>query len=112
MAFLLAAIAAASTLRIRNPGDFTSEKTKAPEFRPGAFADPRNSRLFQRAADRGELRVQAGAEAVDHSDDRERDAGSDQAVFDGGGARLVLHETRNQVLHKTNSMYTWLVELG
>src|SRR5262249_49373322 len=22
------------------------------------------------------------------------------------------HETRNQVLHKLNSMYTWLVELG
>src|SRR5690242_12330838 len=73
---------------------------------------PADDNLLQRSVDRGELRVQVGTEAVDDRDDRERDARGNQAVLDGGGARLVLHETRNQVLHKLNSMYTWLVELG
>ena len=68
--------------------------------------------LLERSADRAELGVQLAAEAVDHSDDRERDAGGDQAVFDGGGAGFILHETRNQILHQLNSVYTWLVELG
>jgi hypothetical protein len=36
----------------------------------------RNSRLFQRIVDRVELVLQVGAEAVDHSDDRERNAAS------------------------------------
>jgi hypothetical protein len=35
-----------------------------------------------------------------------------QAVFDGGGAGFILHETRNQILHQLNSVHTWLVELG
>src|SRR2546430_8860239 len=33
------------------------------------------------------------------SDDGDGDAGGDEAIFDGGGARLVLHETRNEGLH-------------
>src|SRR5262249_12857951 len=84
--------------------------TKAPDC-PGPSM-PTDQNLLQRSVDRRELRVQVGAEAVDDRDDRERDARSNQAVLDGGGARLVLHETRNQVLHKLNSMYTSLVELG
>jgi len=44
-------------------------------------------RLFQRGADRGELEL--GAEPVHDRNDRQRDAGGDQAVFDGGCAGLV-----------------------
>jgi len=38
-------------------------------------------------------------------------AGGNQAVFDGGGAGLVLREPSNKLLHQVNSMYTWLIEL-
>ena len=86
-------------------------KQQRPRICPGPSM-PADQDLLQRSVDRGELRVQVGAEAIDDRDDRERDARSNQAVLDGGGAQLVLHETRNQVLHKLNSMYTWLVELG
>src|ERR1044072_702595 len=81
-------------------------KQQRPRKLPGPLV-PVGDNLLQRSVDRGELRVQVGAEAIDDRDDRERDPRSNQAVFDGGGARLVLHETRNQVLHKLNSMYTW-----
>jgi hypothetical protein len=40
----------------------------------------RNSRLLQRVVDRGELGVQVGTKAVDDGDDRERNAGRNQAV--------------------------------
>ena len=59
--------------------------------------------LFQRGADRGELRGEGGAHAVDRGDDRNSDAGGDQAVLDGGGAGLILDETRNEILHRQNS---------
>jgi hypothetical protein len=45
--------------------------------------------LFQRAIDVGELGVQIGAEAIDHSNDRKRNPGGDQPIFDGSGAGLV-----------------------
>src|SRR4051812_48929851 len=80
-------------------GTVIIETAKAPGL-PGPLTPSRNSRLFQRVVDRGELGVQVGTEAVHDSDDRERNAGCNQAVFDRGGAGLVLHETRNQVLHR------------
>src|SRR6267154_3977613 len=93
----LAVTEAAAGLRMFTPSP-SAQTTKASVIpRPLPLAC--SSRSFQRAVDRGELGVQVGAEAVDHSDDRERNAGGNQAVFDRGGAGLVLHETRNQVLH-------------
>ena len=77
-----------------------AQTTKAPGISPRPLPLARNSRLFQRAVDRGELAVQVAAEAVDHSDNRKRNAGGNQAVFDGGGTGLVLHKTRNQILHE------------
>src|SRR3954451_9335801 len=79
---------------------------------PGPLVPGRRSRLFQRAVDRRELGVQGAAEGVDDGDDGERDAGRDQSVFDGGGAGLILHETRNKVLHRGLHVYTWLRTQG
>src|SRR5215211_5870692 len=45
-------------------------KHKRPRDYRGLLIATRNNRLFQRGVDRGELGVQVGAEAVDHSDDR------------------------------------------
>ena len=98
---LLCLSCATGTCRVRKKG---------PGGPPGLL--PRSvGGLLQRRADRAELGVQRGAEVVDDGDDGQRDAGGDPAVFDGGGAGLILHETRNQILLKLNSMYTWLLEL-
>jgi len=45
--------------------------------------------LLERGVDRGELRIQVAAEAVDRSNNRDRNARSDQSVFNRGSARLV-----------------------
>src|ERR1700716_1217706 len=78
---------------------------------PGPLMPACNSRLFQRGVDVAELAFQGGTEAVDHSDNRERNAGCNQAVFDGGGAGLILPETRNQVLHQVTPCVHVAVEL-
>jgi hypothetical protein len=84
---------------------------KKASVRPRPFVNDRNRRLLQRGVDRVELGVQVAAEAVDDSDNRKRNAGRDEAVFDRGGAGLVFHETRNQILHRILHVNTWLVEL-
>src|SRR5947209_19964529 len=56
-------------------------------------------RLLERRVDLRELGVQGAAEGLDDGDDRKRNAGRDKAVFDGGGAGLILYETRNQIPH-------------
>ncbi len=58
-----------------------------------------NDALLQRVVDRGELVVQVAAEAVDHSDDRERNAGCDQTVFDGGGGGFIVQEVSKKFGH-------------
>jgi hypothetical protein len=55
--------------------------------------------LLQRIVDVRELGVQVGTEAVDHSDYRNRNAGGNQAVFDGGGSGFVIQETRTKLGH-------------
>src|ERR1041385_1738845 len=97
--------------RQRGPVDSCGRTTKAPGS-PGPLMLGRCGRLFQRAVDRRELGVQGAAEAVHDRDDGERDAGGDQSVFDGGGAGLILHETRNKVLHRWLHVYTWLRTSG
>src|SRR5215813_12720139 len=88
-----------ATLTLR---DALNLKRKAPGT-PGAFCKLRSQhfRLLERGVDRGELGVQVGAEAIDDRDDRQRNAGGNEAVFDRGGAGLVLHETGKQVLHNS-----------
>ena len=66
---------------------------KAPA-KAGAFLiAARTCALVQLAGDVGERRVELGAEALHDRDDRDRDAGGDQAVLDGRRARLVLGKT-------------------
>src|SRR5882757_9158152 len=73
---------------------------RAPVIRGPFIAFAKQSLLLERAVDRSEFGVQRGAETVDGGNDRERNASSNQAVFDGGGTGLVLHETSDQVLHR------------
>src|SRR5262249_44775451 len=68
-------------------------------------------RLLELARNAAERTIQLGAEAVDHSDDRNGDTSGDQAVLDGRGARLVLQETRNEGLHsRLLRSHNWLSE--
>src|SRR3954464_10094293 len=62
--------------------------------------------LLEAGRDRVELGVQRGAQVIDDSDDRQRDAGGDQTVFNGGGAGFIFREIRNEVLHKELQMST------
>ena len=52
--------------------------------------------LLQRRVERRELGVERAAETVHDGDDGQRDAGGDQAVFDGRGAALVLQKSAKQ----------------
>jgi hypothetical protein len=52
--------------------------------------------LFQRAIDRREFGIQLGADALNSSDDRERDSASDQAIFDCRRAGIVGEECSNR----------------
>ena len=54
--------------------------------------------LVELGRDAGELFIEGGAQPVDHCDDRHRNAGCDQAVFDGGRARFVFDEL-NEFTH-------------
>src|SRR5262249_43319688 len=49
--------------------------------------------LLEAVLHRAEVGLEVGADALDHRDDRDRDAGSDQAVLDGGRAGLVAKKT-------------------
>src|SRR5258707_5738317 len=104
----LAAIEAPPGLRIFTPSQ-RAETTKAPRA-PGPLMVGRYGRLLERGVDGAELGAQAATDAVDCTDDRERDAGCNQAVFNGGRAGLILPETRGKRLHIKLHVYTWLVD--
>jgi hypothetical protein len=52
------------------------------------FNPPEKGSLFQRSADRGESGAELTTHTVNSRDDRNRDTGGDQAVFNGGCARF------------------------
>jgi hypothetical protein len=60
---------------------------------------PSRRMLLQGSRNRRELRVQAGAYPVHDSNDRQRNAGSDQTVFDRRCPRLVAKKLLNETLH-------------
>src|SRR5271166_2451604 len=61
-------------------------------------------RLFERGLDAGESRVQLGADALQHGDDCNRDAGRNKTIFDGGRTGLVTKETCNKLVHVSCSL--------
>ena len=58
-----------------------------------------DARLVKLTGDATERRVQFGADPVHGGDDDDGDADGDQGILNGGGARLLLHKTRNEGLH-------------
>ena len=57
-------------------------------------------RLFQRRIDGAEVGVQGRAEAIDRRDDRERNAGRDQTIFNRGRPRLIRKEFPQNALQR------------
>src|SRR5712691_1117602 len=51
--------------------------------------------LFELAREGGEAGVELRTESVHDGDNRDRDAGGDEAILDGGCARLVFHKALN-----------------
>ena len=86
-------------LRYRSVFTQALKKKKAPALPEPLLTEMRDRRLLQGAGDAAEGRGQLRAEALHDSDDRDGNAGSDQAVLDGRRARLVLGETRNERFH-------------
>jgi hypothetical protein len=72
------------------------------------FNPPEKGSLFQRSADRGEIGAELTAHTVNSCDDRNRDTGGDQAVFNGGCAGFV----GNKVLKNTLQLYSQGVALA
>ena len=68
------------------------EKQKGPLRMQEPFCILSVRKLLQVCADVAERVVELRAEALNHGDDGDRDAGSDQAVLDCSGAGLVAQE--------------------
>ena len=56
-------------------------------------------RLLQRRADRIKVGAELGADTLHCRDDRNRDPGRNQAVFDRGGTGFILEKSQNKRLH-------------
>src|SRR5262249_3030897 len=65
---------------------------------PGLFCIDESPSLLELALDARERSGQLRADAVHNADDHHRNAGRDEAVFDGGGTLLVADET-NHIQH-------------
>jgi len=52
-------------------------------------------RLLELGRDAREARVELAANRIDDGDNRDRDAGGDQTIFDGGGFALIFHKCNN-----------------
>jgi hypothetical protein len=75
----------------RLPCHRNSKKAKPPS--PAALPESAKIRsLFELGRDARELIVELAAEAIDHGDDRNRNARGNQAIFDRGSPRIVLQE--------------------
>src|SRR5580704_11751532 len=68
-------------------------------LRPRYEAPIVTSRLLEGGRNAGEGVLQVGAEALNDGDDRNRDAGGDETIFDGGRGRFVLEKGKREILH-------------
>src|SRR6476620_7905047 len=66
---------------------------------PGSTQSQKGLRTLHGGRDRVEGIADLRAETTGRGNDADSDQGSDQAVFDGRGARLILHKTLDLVLH-------------
>ena len=57
--------------------------------------------LLQTDRDLAELRVQVRADRLNDRDDCDSDAGGDQTIFDGRGARFIGQKARKKFLHES-----------
>src|ERR1700680_3366517 len=83
----------------------------APDARPASICDWRMrasakirspfviGRLLEGGRNGAKGVLQVGAEALDDGDDRNRDAGGDETIFDGGRSRFVLEKRKCEILH-------------
>jgi hypothetical protein len=75
-------------------------KAKKPRHLRRGLRSARGGRLlFERGRNAAERGVQVRPECLYDSNDCNRDTSRDEAVFDGSGALLVTHETRNKLAH-------------
>ena len=70
-----------------------------PKPAPPYFRRPEGCALLQRVVDRCELCIEGCADAVNRRNNHNRDAGGNQAVFNGGGAGFVIQETCKKLGH-------------
>src|SRR5262249_32851439 len=87
------------------------EKEKAPA-KPGPFSFQRSNGLFQRVRNVGEGGIELRPNTLDDRDNRDRNASGDQAVFDRGGAGLILHKTSEGFHRKGSLEPLWLSAFG
>jgi hypothetical protein len=78
-------------------------KRKGPSKLPGPNLPRVDHFLLKLGLDARERAVELGAQTIDHGDDRDRNAGGNQTIFDGGSARVVFQET-NKLVHHTVPM--------
>src|ERR1700674_1045460 len=71
--------------------------------------DQDRERLLEGVLNLREGRVEFGTDALHDRDDGNRNAGCDQAVLDGGGARLVLREVGENFHGKGSLNHCWLL---
>src|SRR5271170_1485526 len=62
--------------------------------------------LLEGRRNRRERGIQVGAETQDGGDDRNRNAGRDEAVLDRRGAAVVLQKAQNKRRHRKSSILT------
>ena len=77
-----------------NEGPERTQERSSP--RP-SFAHRPASLWRERGLDAGEGRIQARAQSSDHRDDRNGNAGSDQAIFNGGRSGFVREKVLEHV---------------
>src|SRR5882762_6571581 len=63
-----------------------------------SYATPRRQKLLQRTVDRSELFVEVRSDAVNHSDNGQRDAGCNQTIFNRGSARFIRQKIQQGAL--------------
>jgi hypothetical protein len=65
----------------------------------GLFPQTARAGLFQSRRNASEGRIETRPHATDYRDDSDRNAGSNQPVFDGGGSLFVCDELLYQMVH-------------